>query len=162
MPTVTKMPSCARASGEHSEVVTVRRFPEQAAFVLDGIGPAEGIEAVVATRHLLDRLDALESSPAREATRAADHAALELLATRTLDRARRTELRAVVTVAQQSTGETPTTRIAKAQQVAEERKAALDALRAWLDEWSDVARTCIKRRDHLISLGLATRRPRSE
>jgi hypothetical protein len=37
-------------------------------------------------------------------------------------------------------------------------EAALVELRAWYDEWSEIARLIIKRRDLLIRLGLAERR----
>jgi hypothetical protein len=40
---------------------------------------------------------------------------------------------------------------------AADRQAALVALRAWYEEWSELARACIKRRDLLQNLGLARR-----
>jgi hypothetical protein len=42
---------------------------------------------------------------------------------------------------------------------ATERQAALYALRRWYDKWSAIARAFIGRRDVLILLGLAHRRP---
>jgi hypothetical protein len=47
---------------------------------------------------------------------------------------------------------------ALAASIAKERQDALVALRAWIEEWSEVARAVITRRDHLILLGLASRR----
>jgi hypothetical protein len=144
-----------------------RHHPDQARFVLEALAPDTGIAAVLAVAHLLDRLDALESSPARAATRAADHAALATLSARTITPEYRAELRALVNIAQTATesrapSATPTpdatAALPEAQRIAAAREAALLALRAWHEEWSDVARTCIKRRDHLVRLGLATRR----
>jgi hypothetical protein len=37
----------------------------------------------------------------------------------------------------------------------------LQALRAWYDDWSETARTVLTRRDHLIRVGLAHRKPRA-
>jgi hypothetical protein len=49
-----------------------------------------------------------------------------------------------------------------ARQAAEEKYLNnLRELRAWYEEWSGVARVTIQRRDHLILLGLAHRRPRA-
>jgi hypothetical protein len=45
---------------------------------------------------------------------------------------------------------------------AEQRKSALIAARAFFEEWSELARTVIKRRDYLIRLGLAQRISRVE
>ncbi len=39
-----------------------------------------------------------------------------------------------------------------------ELEQALLKLRAWYAEWSEIARASIKRRDHLIALGLARRK----
>ncbi len=36
--------------------------------------------------------------------------------------------------------------------------ASLVALRAWYEEWSEIARAAIKRRDYLIRVGLAKRK----
>jgi hypothetical protein len=40
----------------------------------------------------------------------------------------------------------------------QEQREALLKLKSWYDEWSDVARVVITRRDHLIRLGLAKRK----
>lgn len=37
----------------------------------------------------------------------------------------------------------------------------LVALREWFEEWSEIARACVSRRDSLIRMGLARRRSRS-
>lgn len=66
-----------------------RRHPAIAAFVMDSLTASQGPAAVLGVGTLLDRLDALESDPARKATKKDDHAALELLAKRGLDSAER-------------------------------------------------------------------------
>jgi hypothetical protein len=38
----------------------------------------------------------------------------------------------------------------------------LVALRAWYEEWSEIARVAVTRRDQLIRLGLASRKLRQE
>lgn len=137
-----------------------RRFPAQAAFVLDGLSAVRGPEAVLSVGVLLDRLDALESGPARVATREQDHAALEMLAKRSITKEERTRLRGLVTVAltAKPTGDAAALE-AEAERV---RNEALIALRAWYREWSEVARAAVTRRDQLIRLGLANRRSPQE
>jgi hypothetical protein len=43
-------------------------------------------------------------------------------------------------------------------QTAEARRADLEALRAWFDDWTETAKIVITRRDELIRLGLAKRK----
>lgn len=135
-----------------------RRHPEQAAFVLEGIGPSVGPAAVIGVKILLERLDALEKSPARKATRKADHEALATLEKRGIDAKERARLAELVKVAE-SVGAGFDVEGEKAR---EERDAAyvqaLVALRAWFEEWTEIARVAVKRRDYLIRMGLASRR----
>jgi hypothetical protein len=133
----------------------IHRHPAQAAFLLDGIGPGEGIESVLNMRHLLDRLDALESAPEREATRAEDHAALATLSSRAITKELRTELRTLVDTAQSPDGPAPSAE--ELARLAADRQKALIQLRVWYEEWSEIARVAIKRRSHLQALGLASR-----
>jgi hypothetical protein len=137
-----------------------RRHPAQASFVLDGIGPSTGSAAVLGVKTLLDRLEALDCAPAREATRAGDKAALATLAARGIDRAERERLLALVNKAESMS---PVDSEAPAARAAREARhlAALVELRAWYEEWSAIARAQIKRKDHLIRLGLAARRSRA-
>jgi hypothetical protein len=110
---------------------------------------------VLGVATLLDRLDALEKSPERKATRKADQAALDTLTKRGISTAERARLRALVTTA---------TTAAKSEEDASDAaddgvpNEALLKLHAWYGEWSEVARAVIKRRDHLIRLGLAKRK----
>ncbi len=133
------------------------RHPAQYAFVMRGLKASTGAEAVVGVSTLLDRLDALEGAPEREGTRAADHAALATLAARGIDEAERARLRARVKAAQSFAGVEGQNRQAEFERRV---KAALVEQRAWFEEWSEVARSVVKRRDQLIRLGLASRRPR--
>jgi hypothetical protein len=136
-----------------------RLHPEQHAFVFQGgLAPSVGPAAVVGVRLLLDRLDALESLPARAATREADHAALATLTKRRMTRDERDRLRALVKTAEDV--EEPTSPLAAVDD--EAREAALVALYAWLHDWTNTARSVVKKRIHLISLGLAKRKHASD
>ncbi len=133
------------------------RHPAQHAFVMSGLKASTGFAAVLGVLTLLDRLDALEGAPGREGTREADHAALATLGARGVDAAERARLRALVRRANDLAGFNAARRQAEVDRRARE---ALVEQRRWLEEWSDMARSVIKRRDWLIRLGLASRRPR--
>jgi hypothetical protein len=137
-----------------------RRFPDQWSYVMKGLVAKSGIAALVDVETFLDRIDALESGKGRDAsTRDADQRAVKLLATRTIDRAKRAALREALRVAKSfKVQETPEPN--SIDDAARER--ATLALRAWYEEWSKTARSVIKRRDFLISLGLANRHSRTE
>lgn len=138
-----------------------RRFPEQAEFVMKGLKPATGAAAVLSVERLLDRLDALESSPDRKDSRKEDRAALDVLGRRGIDDTKRKQLRQLVMTAKSVA---PLARVDPAIAMQEDaaRLEALGNLYAWYREWAEVARATIKRRDHLIRLGLASRRSPSE
>jgi hypothetical protein len=84
-----------------------------------------------------------------------NHAALATLTKRGLSAAERARLRALV-----STATTAAKINEGASDAAEEAPSneAVLKLYAWYGEWSEVARAVIKRRDHLIRLGLAKRK----
>ena len=111
----------------------------------------------------LDRLDELESSKERKATRKADQAALDKLAERGIGKDERTRLRKLLAIATGSPDVTTITPKAAAEaekhaiKAAEQREARV-ALWAFWTEWSECAKADIKRRDHLIQLGLAKRK----
>jgi hypothetical protein len=133
------------------------RHPEQHAYVMRGLRANTGVESVVGVSTMLDRLDALESAPEREGTREADHAALDTLAKRGIDKAERARLQALVNKAKSFAGtEGPTAR----QEFERRVRASMVKQRLWFEEWSEVARSAVKRRDQLIRLGLASRRTR--
>ena len=133
-----------------TKAALIRKHPDQAKFVFDKLEPGSGLEAVLATETFLDRLDALEASPDRAATRDADHAALATMAERGISPEVRAEMRTLIGTAK--TGSLPLEPI--------EDPAAKDvvALHAWYNDWSETARTYIKRRDYLIRLGLSKRK----
>ncbi len=121
------------------------RHPEAQAQVLEGIQPVIGPEAVLNVARILERLDALE-------TTGAGQAALATLSKRGLDAAERKRLAALVKTAK-GTG-----KVAAPTSSDEEYEQALLQLRDWYTEWSEITRLVVKRRDHLIRLGLAERR----
>ncbi len=129
-----------------------RLYPDQDAFVFAGLEPSTGPGAVLSVATLLDRLDALESSPARAAKRDGDQAALATLARRGVDKNERNRLRALVTTAQQA--KIPVMAIADPS-IATARDQALRDLYAWYNDWSQTAHAVIRRRDHLLLMGLA-------
>lgn len=130
-----------------------RRFPEIADEILEGIKPARGAKSLLGVREVLDRLDKLEQRDDPKGM-----AALELLGQRGYDKAERERIRGVLELAESVPDVVPVDTEAEA--VAHERYVQdLARLRAWYEEWSTIARNTIHRRDHLIRLGLASRRP---
>jgi hypothetical protein len=132
--------------------------PEQAAFVLQGLSASVGPKSVLGVKQVLLRLDELEKGEDRKATRKADHAALATLAKRRIDEKERARLAALVADAESSGGDEPAPTAEDATQTDEEHVRALTALRAWYEDWSEMARVAVKRRDYLIRMGLANRK----
>lgn len=124
--------------------------PELVDFVFGNLGPKQGPEAVLSVSTLLDRFDALESGPDREATRKADQAALSTLAARGYTKEERTRLRGLVVTSQAVVVTKPISD--------EEREKTLLQLHAWHNEWSTIAHMVLTRRDHQIQVGIAKRR----
>lgn len=137
-----------------------RRFPAQAAFVLDGVEATQGAGSVIGVATILARLDALASDPARKKTRADDRKVLDLVAQRGYGPERIKDLRALLKKAQSSPDVLPSVDAITSAGVDPTRAVALAALHAWWKEWSEIARAVIRRRDHLILLGLAHRAAR--
>ena len=126
------------------------RMPTVHAALLDGLEPG----SVVYTAQLVSRVGALRQGTLPDVTEEQAEQALALLAARGLDEDAWARLAALVAQAQTaSTEEAPTPATSRA-----ELEAALRKARAFYDEWSAIARAVITRRDHLILLGLATRR----
>ena len=130
-------------------------FPDQDLYVFDALSSATGAAAILAVELLLNRLDALESSKAREATKDVDAKALELLAERGIDSAERKRLRGLVETAKAGSHTAPPT-----DETATRAKALVD-LRVWYEDWSETAHAVFERRADLIKLGLAQRQPRA-
>lgn len=124
---------------------SLRRFPEVALHVMNGIEPISGPAAVLNVDAILKRVDSVGG--VKNAA-----AALAVLAKRGFDEAERRRLAALVKIAKTG-GEIPDTAASD-----DAYEQALLALREWYDEWSEIARLTVKRRDYLIRLGLAERR----
>lgn len=144
-----------------------RRHPEQAAFVMEGLAPAEGAAAVLGVATLLDRLDALESGKGRKATHKEDLAALATLAKRGITKEERMRLRALVETASRAdmpeaaetlAAQAEPAASAKADKAKAAQAEAKNALYGWYREWSETARSVITRRDYLIRMGLSKRK----
>ncbi|HEX2569434.1 MAG TPA: hypothetical protein VH877_07725 [Polyangia bacterium] len=141
-----------------------RRSPEQAAALFAGpldtnlVRPGSG-GSVLAVQALLDRVDDLEKGAQRKDAPEADRAALALLAQRGLTQEERRRLRGLIEVVKTG-GATLTGPVGAAEGTEEEggEEQDLRKLRAWYEEWAATARVGIRRRDHLIQLGLAHRK----
>jgi hypothetical protein len=134
-----------------ARVALEHKNPAEAAFVFDGLVDTRGPEAVLTVSVFLDRLDALDGGAERKGTRKADHAALATLARRGIDEAERKRLRAYVDTVQAAND-------GVVEQPASDRTTKLLALHAWVQDWSETARTVITNRTMLIRLGAAKRR----
>ncbi len=137
------------------------RHPDARESVLAGIAPVTGAAAVISVSKILKRLDALSESKE-------GRAALATLTERGLDEAERKRMAALVKVAKAGnvgTGDDDDAALKAAAEAAAKEAAdyerALVELRQWWDEWSEIARLNVTRRDYLIRLGLAERRSSS-
>lgn len=142
------------------DAMLARRYPEQRDFVFNNLKAAQGVGAVLTVATFLGRLDALEKGEGRKASHKEDLAALALLDARGIGKAERHRLRKLVEVAQQGT-EAATLPVVD-DTAREAHEAALMELYLWYKDWSTSARSAIRRRDHLIRLGLAKRKARKE
>jgi hypothetical protein len=122
-----------------------RHHPSAATYVFANLSASTGVAAVHGVATFLTRIDALEggTDPDRQGTKKDDKKAVELLATRGLDKAERARLRKLVNVALGPTASLPEQSPA---QTPEERIKALTKLRSWYDEWAAIARAVVKRR----------------
>jgi hypothetical protein len=111
--------------------------------------------AILRIAVLLARLDDLERSPARKATRAEDLAVLATLTARGLDASRRKDLAATI-ARTQSASPSPAADEPRGDKTVDD--TALMALHAWYAEWSTVARRAIERADWRERLGLRHRK----
>jgi hypothetical protein len=129
------------------------RVPAAHAALLGGITPGTGAESVLYIGTLLYRIRALEEGTLPDVEPADAAAALDVLAKRGLHAQERARLAKLVERAQApaSTSHLDPERAVKLD-------AALRAARAFFEEWSEIARIAVKRRDHLILMGLANRR----
>lgn len=132
-------------------------MPEQQAFVFNGLTPQSGAASVGSVTTFLDRLDELESGKNRKATRKEDLAAIQKLADRKIDanerRRMRDLLKTAVGFSDPAVPESP-----KDTKQKDEQRQAKIAVWYYLNEWSEIAKQDITRRDYLIQLGLAKRK----
>lgn len=136
---------------------SMRKHRDAITFVLAGVQAVDGPGAVNVVGTILDRLDALENGTERPSTRKEDKAAIATLALRGVDATERARLRALVDKVS-ALDETPVID----NTMPADHLEKLEALRAWFEEWTDVARAVVKRRDYLIRLGLAERHARED
>lgn len=136
-----------------AQAVLSSRAPNASAFLFSQLGPGQGPAAVVAVETFLNRRDVLEKGDAPGVSPEEAKLAVSLLAERRIvDKQKATELRKLIDVAQ--SGATPI-ETAPPPRLDEH---TFQRYRAWLNEWREVARGAITRRDYLIALGLASRR----
>ena len=117
-------------------------FPEQAAFVFANIQPAKGIAVVLDVSTFLERRSALDPD------------ARAVLEDAGVTNAVATRLAALVRAVRES--QPPP--VEDPHRSAAARTVTLRKIHAWLTAWTEIARTVITRRDHLIRLGIAKRR----
>lgn len=132
------------------------RLPAVSAFLFQSLHADTGPAAVAGVRLFLDRIDQLREGKAPNIDPEAGRAAVELLATRKIvDATKATEMRSLIQTAQLGAqpGELIEPPTVPAQQV-----DSVSAYVNWLNEWREVARVAISRRDYRIALGLAQRR----
>jgi hypothetical protein len=132
-----------------------RRFPDIAEMVLGDVKPSTGMGAVVVVDTVLTGISKLERS---------DHPkraeALQLIADRRYPPETRERFRKLVTAAQSVPDIVPAD-LESLERMEKEQTQRLIALRMWYEEWAEIAKTTIKRRSHLIRLGLASRRKKA-
>jgi hypothetical protein len=104
----------------------------------------------------LKRIEALEAGTdrGRTASRKEDKQAVALLEKRGLTTAERKRLGKLVDIA---LGPTPVLDSPASTTAQGDRRQALLSLKLWYNEWATVAHATIRKRNHLIRLGLASR-----
>ncbi|MFO0660714.1 MAG: hypothetical protein U0165_12910 [Polyangiaceae bacterium] len=147
---------------QRAKAILDRHHPDASAYVFHDLSASQGPAAVKGVATFLARLNALEtgSDAARSASKADDKKAVQLLAKRGITKEERARLQELVHVALGPTTplELPDTSTAETT-----RREKLSKLKGWYDEWATSAHAVIKKRSHLIRLGLAERRsPKSE
>ncbi len=131
-------------------------LPQHAAFLFHDAEGGPGMAAVLTVATFLERRQALETAPDRKATRKVDHEALLIMEESGVTQETVKYLERMVATARASSQPTSASR----SQLDAKRLDTLRRIYTWISTWGDVARTVIDRRDQLIRLGLAKRRPR--
>ena len=134
------------------------RHPEAAKYMFNGLEAATGAAAVATVKTFVDRYVALRdgTDPERAGSKKADRSAAETLEQRKIIDPEIAEyLRSQLAEAtSMATAPAPVANT----ETDEAYTQTLLAFEAWLEDWRETARTVVKRRDHLIRLGLASRR----
>jgi hypothetical protein len=132
------------------------RYPAVSRFLFDNLEASVGAGAVAGVERFLDRVALLRDGKGDGASADDARAGAALLATRKiLDADREARLRALVQVARLGARQEEVTPVAE---VDPGRPKVAQAFIDWLNEWREVARVAVARRDYKISLGLAQRR----
>ncbi len=119
-----------------------------------------GVAAVAGVQRFLDRIDLLRDGKAPSIDASTSQTAVELLATRKIvDPAKEAELRALIETAR--LGARPD-EVIEPPEMDPRRRDVAESYINWLNEWREVARVAVSRRDYRISLGLAQRRQASD
>jgi hypothetical protein len=132
------------------------RYPLVARYLFENLEAAVGIDAVVGVERFLDRLAVLRAGNAPAIEPAEQQAAVALLGTRKIiNETREAELRRLIATAR--LGARPE-EVIEAPDLDPRRQSVAESYINWLNEWREVARLAIHRRDYRIALGLAQRR----
>lgn len=137
-----------------ADAVLKVHHPAQHAYVFAELKAERGAKAVLAVQKFLARVESL--GKARKGAHADDAKALALLGDRGIDEGARTSARELLDVVQK--GATPDDAASEPPAAGESAQAAKLELYAWHREWSGIAQSVIRRRDHRIRLGIAARR----
>jgi hypothetical protein len=137
-----------------ADTVLKVHHPAQHAYVFDELKAERGARAVLAVQRFLTRVESL--GKARKGAHADDAKALALLGERGIDAASLGDVRELLVVVQR--GATPDAAASAAPVAGDSSQPAKLALYAWHREWSGIAQSVIRRRDHRIRLGIASRR----
>ncbi len=149
-----------------ADVALVKREPAAHAWLFaNGLAPADGWASVPVVAIFLDRIDSLEARAEKEKTgkkvRVADgvtlaqaKAAMGILASRGITAEIRVTARAWIATVQK--GATPAAPASP--KVSDEPTTAASDLHDWISEWTLVARKVLKRRDHLIAIGIGEKK----
>lgn len=145
---------------ERTRAALERLHPDQNLYIFNNLRAGTGPEAVGAVNAYVTRVVALRdgTDPERQATRAADKAAVDTLAARNIFNPEvEASLRALLATATKGAGTSPAP-VAPPDEEDPEYQAKAAELDGWLTDWRRTLRSTITRRDYLIQLGLASRR----
>ena len=136
------------------------RHPEVSRFLFENLEANVGVAAVAGVQRFLNRIDTLRDGKAPNIDPETARSGIELLATRKIvDTTKAAELRQLIETAR--LGARPD-EVIEAPEMDPRRRDVAASYISWLNEWREVARVSVSRRDYRISLGIAQRRQASE